>query len=134
MVYREMGRTGVKVSALGYGCMRYPRKGGRVDVAAHRAAASERARPRRQLFRHGLGLPWRTERNHPRARHQGRARGQEPRGGRDELYVADKIPPYLVFSRKDMDRIFETMLRRLGAERIDFLLAHALGDFAHGRG
>jgi predicted aldo/keto reductase-like oxidoreductase len=32
MIYREMGRTGIKVSALGYGCMRYPKKGGRVDA------------------------------------------------------------------------------------------------------
>ncbi len=31
MLYREMGKTGDKVSILGYGCMRFPKKDGRID-------------------------------------------------------------------------------------------------------
>ena len=49
-------------------------------------------------------------------------------GRRDTVFIADKIPPYLVFLRKDMDRILETMLKRLATDRVDFLLVHALND------
>jgi uncharacterized protein len=121
MVYRKMGRTGVEVSALGYGCMRYPKKGGRVDA--------ERAeRQLRMAIDSGVNYfdtAW--------AYLGGMSEtilGRAVSGAaRDKVYIADKIPPYVVFSRKDMDRTLETMLRRLGSDRIDFLLAHALNDF-----
>ncbi len=128
MVYREMGRTGVKVSALGYGCMRYPKKGGRID-------AERTERQLRTAIDRGVNYfdtAWaymggQSESILGRVLAQARSAAS---AGAGELYVADKIPPYIVYSRKDMDRTLETMLRRLGSERIDFLLAHMLGDFA----
>jgi predicted aldo/keto reductase-like oxidoreductase len=51
-------------------------------------------------------------------------------GRRDRVMVADKIPPYLVSSQADMDKILAAQLKRLRTDRIDFYLAHALGDFA----
>jgi predicted aldo/keto reductase-like oxidoreductase len=121
MVYRDMGKTGVKVSALGYGCMRYPKKGGRVD--AERAERQLRAAMDRGV--NYFDTAW--------AYLGGQSEtilGKAVSGAaRDKVYVADKIPPYIVFSRRDMDRTLETMLRRLGTDRVDFLLAHALNDF-----
>ena len=34
MNYREFGKTGEKISALGFGCMRLPGKLGRIDMQA----------------------------------------------------------------------------------------------------
>ncbi|WP_101909206.1 hypothetical protein [Marasmitruncus massiliensis] len=33
MQYREMGKTGDKISILAYGCMRFPKDGNRIDEA-----------------------------------------------------------------------------------------------------
>lgn len=33
MLYREMSKTGDKISILGYGCMRFPKKGRAIDEA-----------------------------------------------------------------------------------------------------
>jgi uncharacterized protein len=122
MRYRKMGGTGVQVSALGYGCMRYPMQGGRIDV-------ERTTRQLRMAVDRGVNYfdtAW--------AYHGGQSEailGAAVAGPtRDKVYIADKIPPFLLFSRRDMDRFLETMLRRLASDRIDFLLAHMLSDFA----
>jgi hypothetical protein len=122
VIYREMGKTGIKVSALGYGCMRYPKKGGRID-------AERTERQLKTAIDRGVNYfdtAW--------AYLGGMSEsllGKAVSGAtRDKVYIADKIPPYIVFSRKDLDRTLETMLKRLASDRIEFLLAHMLNDFA----
>jgi predicted aldo/keto reductase-like oxidoreductase len=128
MVYRQMGRTGVEVSALGYGCMRYPRKGGRVDVErTERQLRTAMDRGVNYFDTAWAYLGGQSETILGRV--IASARSSAGTGSR-ELYVADKLPPYIIFSRRDMDRTLETMLKRLGSDRIDFLLAHMLSDFA----
>lgn len=120
MQYRTFGKTKEKVSVLGYGCMRYPQRSGRIDA--------DRAE-RQMLLAIEAGVNYfDTAYMYP---------GSEAvlgdflaKGHRDKAMIADKIPPYLVFSRKDMDKILATSLKRLRTDRIDFYLAHALGDFS----
>jgi uncharacterized protein len=121
MVYRKMGRTGVEVSALGYGCMRYPRKGGRID--------SERTlRQLATALDRGVNY-FDTAWAYLNGQSESLLGKALAGAAREKAYIADKIPPSLVFSRSDMDKTLETMLRRLGTDRVDFLLAHALHDF-----
>jgi hypothetical protein len=51
-------------------------------------------------------------------------------GLREKVHIASKIPPSMVYSRKDMDRIFATILDRLQTGYLDFLLCHAVNDLA----
>ncbi len=120
MKYRTMGRTGVEVSALGYGCMRYPKNGGRIDEKRTLAQLSTAMDAGVNYFDTAyIYLGGQSE----------AILGKAIAERRDSVFVADKIPPYLVFSRKDMDKLLAAMLKRLGTDRIDFLLAHALNDF-----
>ncbi len=115
-----MGKTGVSVSALGYGCMRYPRKGPRIDAE----------RTRRQLLTAmDAGVNY-FDTAYAYMGGQSEAILGEvlSRCRREASYIADKIPSFIVFSRKDMDRFLKTMLARLRTDWIDFLLAHALND------
>jgi predicted aldo/keto reductase-like oxidoreductase len=122
MVYRKMGRTGVEVSALGYGCMRYPRKGGRID-AERTDAQLESALERGVNY---FDTAWAYLNGQSEA-----ILGKFlSRVGRERAYVADKILPALIFSRKDLDRILGVILSRLATDRVDFLLMHSLSDFA----
>jgi predicted aldo/keto reductase-like oxidoreductase len=45
---------------------------------------------------------------------------------RNSFYIADKLPVWDCKNRKDMDRIFNTQLERLGVQHIDFYLLHGL--------
>src|SRR5512145_1987214 len=121
MVYRKMGRSGVEVSALGYGCMRYPKKGGRIDA--------ERAK-RQIVSAIDRGVNYFDTAYYYDAGQNEAILGSAVAGPlRDKIYIADKIPPYMVFSNRDIGRLFDTMLKRLRTDRIDFLLAHMLCDF-----
>jgi uncharacterized protein len=121
MMYRDMGRTGVKVSALGYGCMRYPRKGKKIDA--------ERAERQLKLAME-MGVNYFDTAYAYQGGQSEAVLGRAVAGtARDKVYVADKIPPYIIFSRRDLDKTLETMLSRLASERIDFLLVHALNDY-----
>lgn len=120
MQYRK-DRYGEDLSILGYGCMRFSRKNGGIDVektekeilAAYQAGVnyydtayiypgSEAA----------LGLI--LERN----------------GLRDKVHIATKLPQYLIQRTAALDRYFEEQLRRLRTDRIDYYLMHQLTDFA----
>jgi uncharacterized protein len=122
MVYRKMGGTGVEVSALGYGCMRYPKSGGRIDAQ----------RTERQLetaLERGVNY-YDTAWAYLNGQSEAILGKFLKRVGRDRAYVADKIPPAILFSRKDLDKTLGTILSRLQTDRVDFLLMHALSDFA----
>jgi predicted aldo/keto reductase-like oxidoreductase len=51
-------------------------------------------------------------------------------GIRKEVYIATKLPQYLVKSLKDADRFFEEELRRLRTDYVDYYLMHMFTDHA----
>lgn len=125
MQRRELGKTKEEVSLLGFGCMRLPTlPSGEVDEA-------EAVRMIRYGIEHGINYVD-TAYNY----HGGQSEvvlGKALRDGyRKRVFIADKLPVWLLKSSADCERIFQEQLERLGVEQIDFYLLHTLNrEFWH---
>lgn len=118
MLYRTVPKTGDRLSALGFGCMRLPSKGRSVD--------EERAI--RQI-RHAIDQGVNYFDTAP-IYHLGKSEqvlGRALRDGyREKVRIATKLPHWEVFEREDMDRILDSQLAILQTDRIDYYLVHSL--------
>lgn len=118
MLYREMGKTGDKVSILGYGCMRFPTKNTRIDEE----------RTEKQIIsaiENGVNY-FDTAYIYPNSE---TVLGKIlSKGYRDKVMIATKLPPFMVHARKDMDTVLNTQLKRLQTNHVDYYLMHALNS------
>ncbi len=121
MKYRKIGKTGVEVSALGFGCMRLPMLQG----AENKVDEDEAVR----MIRHGIdsGINY-IDTAWPY--HGGQSEiitGKALLGGyREKVRLATKLPSWLVNSREDMDTYLNKQLEKLQTDHIDFYLLHSL--------
>ena len=122
MKYREFGKTGEKVSILGFGCMRLPLiegTDGEVDFESSR-----------KIIRYGIdnGINY-IDTAWPY--HNGKSEEITGRilqdGYRGKVFLATKLPSWLINSREEMDDYLDKQLKRLNTEYIDFYLIHSLG-------
>lgn len=119
MKYRAFGKNGDSASILGYGCMRYPKKNGRVDV--------ERTAKQIKMAIEGGVNYFDTAYAYPGSE---AVLGEILSDGlREKVMIATKILPYLAGSKAGLERIFRTQLERLKTNYIDCYLVHALTDF-----
>lgn len=116
MLYRNMGQTGDRVSILGYGCMRFPQKDGRIDEERTEKQVVSAIEQGVNYFDTAYIYP-----------------GSEAtlgkilaKGYRDQVMIATKLPLPLTHSYKDMESLFETQLKRLQTHYIDYYLIHFL--------
>lgn len=120
MQYRS-DKYGRKLSVLGYGCMRFTKKGGSIDLdkaeqellAAYEAGVN--------YFDTAYIYPGSEaavgeifERNHLR----------------EKVHIATKLPQYLIGSNAALDRYFNEELSRLRTDYVDYYLMHHLTDVA----
>ena len=54
----------------------------------------------------------------------------EKNKARDRVYIATKLPHYLIKSREAMDKLFAEELKRLRTDHVDYYLMHMLTDVA----
>ena len=120
MQYRR-DKYGNELSILGFGCMRFTRKGNNIDIekaeqeilAAYKAGVnyydtayiypgSEEAIG--EIF----------ERNHIR----------------DKINIATKLPQYMIRNREGVDKYFREELTRLRTDYVDYYLMHHMTDIA----
>lgn len=118
MQYRVMGKTGDRISVLGYGCMRFPKLNGKID---------EERTKRQILAAIEAGVNYfDTAYIYPSSE---TVLGNVLAGGyREKVMIATKIPPLLVHSVKDMENILEIQLKRLKTDYIDYYLIHSLNS------
>jgi len=118
VLYRTMPKNGDKLSALGFGCMRLPMTDGRIDE--NRAIAQIRAAIDGGVNYLDTAWPYHDGASEPLL---GKALQD---GYRDKVKVATKLPTWMIKSREDMDTYLSAQLERLGTDRIDYYLIHAL--------
>jgi len=127
MLYRTMGRTGISVSALGFGCMRLPLAKPGAVFHTDDGEIDEAKATRLLHWAIDQGVNY-VDTAYPY--HQGNSErflGRALRGGwREKVYVATKLPSWLIESGKDMDRYLDEQLERLQLPYIDFYLVHAV--------
>ncbi len=121
MKYRNFGNTGLKVSALGFGCMRLPvvdGDSGKIDEPL--ATAMLRNAIDQGLNYVDTAWTYHSEQSEPFV---GRVLQE---GYREKVNLATKMPSWLVKSHEDLERLFNTQLERLQTDHFDFYLLHAL--------
>ncbi len=118
MQYRT-DRDNNQISILGYGCMRFTKNGSEIDL-------DKAERELMYAIRHGVNY-LDTAYVYP---------GNEEAVGkilaknhcREDIYLATKLPHYLIRSSAGAEKKFQEELRRLQTDYIDFYLMHMLND------
>ena len=118
-MYYRTDKYGNRLSILGFGCMRFPTKAGRIDM-------EETERELMTAYRSGVNY-FDTAYIYPGSE---AAVGEifARNGIRDQVYIATKLPHYLIKSREGLDKLFEEELRRLRTDHVDYYLMHMLTD------
>lgn len=118
MQYR-LDKYGNQLSALGFGCMRFPQKLGRIDMEQTE-----------QLLMAAIdgGVNYLdTAYIYPGSEV---AVGEilEKNNARDRVYIATKLPHYLIKNEEGLEKLFQEELSRLRTDHIDYYLMHMLTD------
>ena len=118
MNYRK-DKYGNELSILGYGCMRFPRKQGKIDMA-------ETEKLIRLAIAQGVNY-FDTAYIYPGSE---AAVGEilEKTGLRSKVNIATKLPHYLIKSIDGIEKLFQEELRRLRTDHVDYYLMHMLND------
>ncbi len=119
MQYRPFGELGYKVSALGFGCMRFPTTDeGHIDE-------EEATRMLRYAIDHGVnyldtGYPYHGGESEPFL-------GRALQGGyRERVKLATKLLVRAAEKPSDFDRLLDEQLERLQTDYVDVYLLHGL--------
>ncbi len=119
MQYRTNPRNGDSLSVLGFGCMRFTKRGAAID--------QEKANREMALaLERGVNY-FDTAYLYPGSE-VCLGRFMAEYGCRDRVRVATKLPQYLVKKAEDIDRYFDEELERLQTDRVDYYLMHMLND------
>ena len=120
MQYRP-DKHGDRLSILGFGCMRFVKKGNNIDL-------EEAEREIMEAFNAGVNY-FDTAYVYSGSEV---AIGEifEKNGIRDKIKIATKLPQYLVSNNAALDRYFNEELSRLRTDYIDYYLMHHLTDVA----
>lgn len=120
MQYRK-NRQGEPISILGYGCMRFTKKGNSIDIDKAEKEVMAAIRGGVNYLDTAYIYP-----------------GSEVALGeilkrnqcREQVSIATKLPQYLIKSEAALDKYFNEQLSRLQTDYVDYYLMHMLTDIA----
>ena len=120
MLYRK-DRYGNEISQLGFGCMRFTKKGASIDYA--KAEKEVMA-----AFEAGVNY-YDTAYLYPGSEElMGKIFAEN--GIRDKVKIATKLPQYIMRKSSAIEKTFQEELKRLQTEYIDYYLMHMMTDIA----
>ncbi len=120
MLTRNNNKNGDELSILGFGCMRFPMKGGSIDEARSIAMIRDAIDKGINYFDTAYFY------------HNGKSEsllGEALSGGyREKVKIATKLPPFMVSKLEGAKKIFNTQCTKLRTDYIDYYLLHMLPD------
>lgn len=120
MRYRP-DRNGSQISQLGYGCMRFSKKGNSIDYAKAEKEVLLAIEKGVNYFDTAYIYPGSEE---------CLGRILDENKCRDKVFIATKLPQYIIRSSAAIDKTFNEELSRLRTEYIDYYLMHMFTDYA----
>ena len=129
MLYRDFGKTGEKVSVLGFGCMRLPVIG--YDPA--NIDEENAINMAHYAIDHGVNIiDTAYSYNGTSFEHGGESEpfvAKALKGGyRKKVKISTKLPSWAVRTREDMDKLLNEQLERLETDYIDFYMIHGISE------
>ena len=120
MIYKP-DRYGNPISQLGYGCMRFTKKGGSIDFDNAEREVMLAIEQGVNYFDTAYIYPGSED-----------CLGKilEKNKCRDKVYIATKLPQYMLRSAAAIDKTFNEELSRLRTDHIDYYLMHMFTDLA----
>lgn len=118
MNYR-LDKYGNKISILGYGCMRFTQTPVGIDIKKAEKEILAAVEGGINYFDTAYIYPGSEA-----------ALGEilEKNNLRDKVYIATKLPHYMIKKSEDMDKFFNEELKRLRTDHVDYYLMHMLTD------
>ena len=118
MQYR-LDKYGNELSVLGFGCLRFPQKNGKIDMDATREQIRLAVEQGVNYFDTAYVYSGSEA-----------ALGEilEAEGLRDRVNIATKLPHYLIKSHAVLEKMFQEELKRLRTDHVEYYLMHMLCD------
>ena len=120
MIYRK-DESGKNISQLGYGCMRFTKKGTAIDYEKAEKEVMHAIESGVNYFDTAYIYPGSEE---------CLGRILDENKCRDKVYIATKLPQYIMRQAKQIDKTFNEELTRLRTDYIDYYLMHMFTDYA----
>ncbi len=120
MLYRTNPKNQKQLSILGYGCLRFSRKGTAID--------QEKAeREMKIAIDHGVNY---FDTAYTYGGSEACLGEFLAKGYREQVNIATKLPHYYLKQEGDMERYFMEQLKRLKTDHVEYYLMHMLNDVA----